>query len=125
MVKTLRLEGGAVLQYEKINQGRYRKLYGKTYDASRKVYDLIYTSRLVLDGHEIEGLCYPQDHKIFINVHDGKNSAWSTVLHEALHAECAEGGVRQMSCWARDLEELIVEKFSEAIAHNFKLKPEL
>lgn len=102
------------------NQGPYRKKFGRFLQVSRKKYDIIYCDGLDCQG-SIAGLCVSQDQKIFIDIN--LDNLESTLLHEFLHAEVCEGGYRQRPEWDRGFEEQFVENMSEALCHNFALKP--
>lgn len=122
MAKTQRVEGNEAIEYTNINQRAYTKRYGKSVQSNRKRYKLTFCKHLKLHGNAVQGLCVPTLQEIFVDV-DGSCDITSTVCHEIIHADFAEGGIRQMSCWSPDLEELVCEIVGESLAHNFKLIP--
>lgn len=97
----------------------YRKRFGHFIRINRKEYELVFCKDLSYEGKEVAGLCASDERKIYINT--SAEPIEETLLHEIWHAEVAEAGLRQMTNWSEDLEELTAELIGKAVSHNYKL----
>lgn len=98
---------------------KLERTYGKTIQINRKVYKIVYCEALLGDGQSIAGLCDSQSTTLYVV--DGSDIQ-ETLLHEILHSEIAESGIRQTPGWSRDIEELICETISQGLSHTYRLK---
>lgn len=62
----------------------------------------------------------PNTRTLFIDVTAG--NPWETLIHELVHAEIAESGLRQTGSWNADIEEIVCEVMSATMLHNFKIR---
>ena len=62
----------------------------------------------------LEGYCDPDAKVICVSKSATGRNALLTYIHELVHAECAESGLRQTPMWSIDKEEILCE----GIAHN-------
>jgi hypothetical protein len=95
------------------------RAYGKAVQINRKVYKIVYCEALLVDGQSVAGLCDSQNTTLYVV--DGSDIQ-ETLLHEIIHSEIAESGIRQTPGWTRDIEELVCEAVSQGISHTYRLK---
>jgi hypothetical protein len=110
------------VMFEKISRQestKYHKHYGKKVRINRLDYSFVFCRNLRLNGELAEGVCSPNYQTLYLDVDSERMD--ETILHELMHAEACEAGLRQMNCWSMDLEELIVEMVGKAVSYNFKL----
>lgn len=98
---------------------KLERTYGKNVQINRKVYRIIYCEALLGDSQSIAGLCDSQATTLYVV--DGSDIQ-ETLLHEIIHAEIAESGIRQSPGWTRDIEEMVAENISQGISHSYRLK---
>lgn len=99
---------------------KWEKYLGKSHRINRKDYDVIYCAYLQIDDKQVAGLCSSNDKKIYVDVTLG--DVESTLIHEIIHGEFAESGIRQRSDWTIDLEEVVCEMIAESMTTSFKLR---
>jgi len=121
---TKNARGSGELRYREIEPKRLKVLrqrYGHRVRVSRKDYELKYCSAIEFQGKPVAGLCCPGEHEIYI---DASNEADipETLLHELMHAEISEAGLRQMESWSSDTEEVLCELVAKWVSHSFKLQ---
>jgi hypothetical protein len=111
------------MEYVKSSPNRRAQLnkqYGSSIPIGRKRYKITWCDSIGIDGQNIAGLCDSTTKKIFVlDSEDVKE----TLIHEVLHAEIYEAGMRQMPSWSIDLEELVCECAARAISF-YKLSRE-
>jgi hypothetical protein len=98
---------------------KLERTYGKSIQINRKVYRIVYCEALLGDSQSIAGLCDSQSTTLYVV--DGSDIQ-ETLLHEIIHAEIAESGIRQSPGWTRDIEEMVSENISQGISHTYRLK---
>lgn len=103
---------------EAVSTGRVTKRFHIR--ISRADYEVLYCKHVEYQGHHVAGLCDIEAKKIYIDT--STEDPTETLLHEILHAEVYEGGIRQYPSWSQDLEEVLVEVFSRSIASLFTLR---
>jgi hypothetical protein len=116
-MKTWSYEGHQPISADTVSQVPYRKKYGRYVQCNRKRYEIFFVKDLKLANQPLQGLCVAQYQVIFVDV---DSNIESTLLHEIIHGDFAEGGIRQMQCWSPDLEELVCEIVAESFSHNFR-----
>jgi len=99
---------------------RFEAKFGKVVRVSRKDYSIVYCHELRSGGQDLAGLCEPNRRVIYINT--DFEPIEETLLHELFHAEFSESGLHQTNVWNHDLEELVVEMLSKAMAHLYNLR---
>lgn len=95
------------------------KTYGTFALAGRKKYKLIWCEWLKWEENQLWGLCDYESKKIYVTEKELKE----TLIHELIHAEIGESGMRCMPSWNIDLEELVCEAASRMLS-QFKLTRE-
>jgi len=91
--------------------------YGSDVQIGRHKWKIIFCAELFYpEGGDILGLCVPTQRTVYIMICDNYSTE-ETLVHELLHAECYEAGLRQMPAWNINLEELICEAASRALAN--------
>lgn len=99
---------------------RFEKTYGRKLRISRHNWQVIYCRELRHDSFPVAGLCNPQNLTIYVDV--DCDNPHSTLLHEIFHAECFASGLRQRHDWCMNMEEQLVEMFSESVISLFSLR---
>jgi len=99
---------------------KLEKEFGKIIRVSRKDFKLVWCTFLKLDHREVVGLCDPASKTLYINVTCG--DPVETLIHEIGHAEILFSGLRQRRDWCMNMEEQLVELFSQMIANSFSLR---
>jgi hypothetical protein len=94
----------------------FGKKFGTKARVGRHTWKIVYCSTLVWNGREIVGLCTPGDRRIYVCIYENVNTQ-ETLIHELLHAECYEAGLRQMPIWSENTEELICEAASRVLSN--------
>ena len=74
-----------------------------------------------LEANNLCGHCDPVKKIITINSKMSLEDKLSTVLHELGHAVISEVGIRQTPGWSIDIEEIVVENFSNFMVDKFKI----
>lgn len=103
---------------DQVSVGRVTKRFNVR--ISRADYEVLYCKHVEYRGQHVAGLCDIEAKKIYIDT--STEDTTETLLHEILHAEVYEGGIRQYPSWSQDLEEVLVEVFSRSIASLFTLR---
>jgi hypothetical protein len=98
----------------------FRKRYGRFVQINRKQYELVFCEFIRYEGQEVAGLCKTDEKTIFIDI--SHNPIEETLIHEIVHAEVEESGLRQMVNWSDDLEELLAEMLAKSISHSYTLR---
>lgn len=94
--------------------------FGSRVRIGRHDWRITYCSTLIWHGREIAGLCAPGDRRIYVCIYDNIDTQ-ETLIHELLHAECHEAGLRQMPIWSENTEELICEAASRVLS-NYEVR---
>jgi hypothetical protein len=84
------------------------KRYGSKVRVGRFDWRIIFCQSLVFNGNEVLGLCVPGSRTIYVSVYDNIDTQ-ETLIHELIHAEVYEAGLRQMPAWSSNIEELVSE----------------
>ena len=100
---------------------RFYARYGRKLRVSRLDYQLIPCEELRLGRNDCFGICDPEEQKLYIRM-GSETAVTETLLHELVHAELSECGIKQHPKWCMELEEIVAEVLSKAIASQFKLK---
>lgn len=101
-------------------RARFTSKYGSHVQAGRKLYALCWASEVVVDGVSVAGLC--DSDKCILYINTSVEDVMATLLHEWVHSEIAESGIRQCVGWTRDMEEVLAETLSQGFCHNFNFK---
>lgn len=102
-----------------LEQSRYNKMYGNIVRINRFDYQLTWCSEIYIDRQQVHGLCDVSDKIIYIDV---TNELEETLLHEIIHAEFNEAGLKQHDKWDAGLEEIIAETISRGLTNIFKIR---
>lgn len=111
------------LEFEEARGDAARKFqfqYGRSIRISRVDYKIVPCETIHLNGQECLGVCDPEIGTLYVNIKVG--SPAETLLHEIVHGELSECGIKQHPKWCTELEEIVAEVLSKAIASQFKLK---
>jgi hypothetical protein len=93
--------------------------FGKSLRLAHKDYQLVFCEELTIDGVSCRGLCDLTDKVIYV-VQDGDMEA--TLLHEIFHGLVYESGFKQRNDWDQNMEEALVEVFSQNVVNLFQIK---
>jgi len=99
---------------------KWQSQFGKILRISRQDYVVEWCTFVKLDHREVAGLCDHENHVLYINVKSG--NPIETLLHEIFHGETNCSGIRQRRDWCMNIEEQMVELFSQSVAHLFTLR---
>lgn len=100
-------------------QASFKKLYGTSFKAGGIRYRIIWCYEIEAHDRKCYGLCDTKDKKVYIDIR--QDDIQETLIHEMLHAEFQECGMRQMDSLFPDLEELCCEAASRVV-RNFTIK---
>jgi hypothetical protein len=89
---------------------KFNKLYGSSIIAGRSKYKIVWALDIQVNDDTALGLCDSHEKKIYININSEEIE--TTLIHEVMHAEFSEAGMRQMPSWNLDIEELCCEAAS-------------
>ena len=99
---------------------KLHKRYGKTIRVGLSDYKILFAKRLVLNEEAVDGFCCDEQKVIALCYSKNRRYMEATLLHELGHAFCAENGMRQLSGWSMNVEELFVENLSTTLSKSFK-----
>lgn len=102
-----------------IKNSRYNKMYGRVLRCGHQDYELVWCTDLYESDRSYRGLCNLSDKVIYVDVSEEMEQ---TLLHEYLHALIHECGFKQREDWDRNLEEQLVEVFSQSLLKLFKIR---
>ena len=98
-----------------------RARYGSSVRVGRHKWKIVFCEELAYpESGELAGLCVPEQRTIYIRLWDNLNTE-ETLVHELIHAECYEAGLRQMPAWNINIEEMACEAASRVLS-NYDLR---
>lgn len=113
-------EGFSYTRCQGVQLKKWQTQLGKNARISRQDYRIEWCTQVALENREVAGLCDHENGVLYINVTCG--NPVETLLHEVFHGEVACSGIRQRRDWCMNIEEQMVELFSQSVAHLFSLR---
>jgi len=111
-----------MMKYERATlkqQKPFKDKFGTSFRAGHAIYKIVWCKELFNDERACYGVCNPEMKEIYIDI--TQSDIQETLIHEMFHAEVYESGMKQMSSFYHDLEELCCEAASR-VCKNFELK---
>ncbi len=94
-------------------------MYGAVIRINRADYRIQWVKEIILNGEQLAGLCNIQDKILYVDV---TSEIEATLLHEVIHGEFHESGIKQRDDWCRNVEEQVCEMISQALSANFRFR---
>jgi len=98
---------------------KFNRLFGKSMRISRHDYTFVWCTDLQLNGVGIQGLCDSESKTIYVDI---SKDVEETVIHEIVHAEFYEAGLRQRHDHDANLEEQVCEILAKGLSSAFKFR---
>lgn len=106
----------------KTPKARARRLelqYGKSLQINRRVYKIIYCEEIFYNGSFNMGLCDAESCTLFVLAN---SEVEQTLVHEIMHAEFEESGLRQHPKYDDGVEEIVCEIAAKSLTSLYRLR---
>ena len=103
-----------------VRDEKWEKLLGRSVRVRHHLVPIILCSSIKFDGGECAGCYSAIERAIYIDI--TSDCAWETFMHEFIHAEISEGGLRQHPDWCEKLEEIVCETLAVGLLANFRFR---